>query len=154
MPSKLKISAKQANNVASKEVQQVKERYLSSFSFIIFDISAPNHGVHLDHKILVWRSIWLLLKNNILLNFVSLFVCLFFSFLPSSIANVRPVIGHCSYANTFNPLTVKNYQHLISLYNIPPESNINVHQSLFFVESKLFKWSSFTGMSFRGKMIY
>ena len=62
VPKKLKKSAKQTDNVASKEVQQVKERYLSSFSFIIFDISAPNHGVHLDHKILVWRSIWLLLK--------------------------------------------------------------------------------------------
>ena len=98
VPSKLKKSAKQTDNVASKEVQQVKERYLSSFSFIIFDISVPNHGVHLEHKILLWRSIWLLLP---------------------------------SYANTFNPLTVKNYQHLISLYNIPPESNINVHQSLF-----------------------
>ena len=134
MPRKLKKSAKQTDNVASKEVQQVKERYLSSFSFIIFDISAPNHGVHLDHKILVWRSIWLLLKNNILLNFVSLFVCLFFSFLPSSIANVRPVIGHCSYANTFNPSTAKNYQYLISLHNIPPESNINVHQSLFLLK--------------------
>ena len=79
-------------------------------------------------------SIWLLLKNNILLNFVSLFVCLFFSFLPSSIANVRPVIGHCSYANTFNPSTAKNYQYLISLHNIPPESNINVHQSLFLLK--------------------
>ena len=62
VPSKLKKSAKQTDNVASKEVQQVKERYLSSFSFIIFDISVPNHGVHLEHKILVWRSIWLLLK--------------------------------------------------------------------------------------------
>ena len=63
VPSELKMSAKQANNVASKEVQQVKERYLSSFSFIIFDISAPNHGVHLEHKILLWRSIWLLLPS-------------------------------------------------------------------------------------------
>ena len=80
VPSKLKKSAKQTDNVASKEVQQVKERYLSSFSFIIFDISVPNHGVHVEHKILLWRSIWLLL--------------------PSSIANVRFVIGHCSYANT------------------------------------------------------
>ena len=59
---KLKKSAKQTNNVASKEIQQVKERYLSSFSFIIFDISVPNHGVHLEHKILLWRIIWLLLK--------------------------------------------------------------------------------------------
>ena len=62
VPSKLKKSTKQTDNVASKEVQKVRERYLSSFSFIIFDISAPNHGVHLDHKILVWRSIWLLIK--------------------------------------------------------------------------------------------
>ena len=61
---KLKKSAKQTENihVASKEVQHVKERYHSSFSFIIFDISAPNHGVHLEHKILLWRSIWLLLN--------------------------------------------------------------------------------------------
>ena len=57
---KLKKSAKQTNNVASKEVQQVKERYLSSFSFIIFDISVPNHGVHFEHNILLWRIIWLL----------------------------------------------------------------------------------------------
>ena len=50
---KLKKSAKQTENVhvASKEVQHVKKRYLSSFSFIIFDISAPNHGVHLEHTI-------------------------------------------------------------------------------------------------------
>ena len=35
--------------------------------------------------------------------FVYLFVCLFvFSSLPSSIENVRSVIGHCSYADTFN----------------------------------------------------
>ena len=62
VPSKLKKSAKQTDNVASKEVQQVKERYHPSFSFIIFDISVPNHGVHLEHKILLWRIIWLLLK--------------------------------------------------------------------------------------------
>ena len=61
-PSKLKKSAKWTDNVASKEVQHVKERYHPSFSFVIFDISVPNHGVHLEHKILVWRSIWLLLK--------------------------------------------------------------------------------------------
>ena len=59
---KLKKTAKQTKNVASKEIQQVNERYLSSFSFIIFDISVPNHGVHLEHKILLWRIIWLLLK--------------------------------------------------------------------------------------------
>ena len=53
VPRKLKKSAKQTDIVASKEVQQGKERYHPSFSFIIFDISAPNHGVHLDHKILV-----------------------------------------------------------------------------------------------------
>ena len=53
VPRKLKKSAKQSDNVASKEVQQGKERYHPSFSFIIFDISAPNHGVHLQHKILV-----------------------------------------------------------------------------------------------------
>ena len=62
MPKKLKKSAKQTDNVASKEVQQAKKRYLSSFSFIIFDISVLDHGVHLDHKIFLWRSIWLLLK--------------------------------------------------------------------------------------------
>ena len=62
VPRKLKKSAKQTDIVTSKEVQHVKERYLSSFSFIIFDISAPNHGVHLEHKILLWRSIWLLIK--------------------------------------------------------------------------------------------
>ena len=62
VPSKLKKSAKQTDNVASKEVQQVKERYHPSFSFIIFDISVPNHSVHLEHKILLWRIIWLLLK--------------------------------------------------------------------------------------------
>ena len=61
VPSKLKKSAKQTDNVASKEVQQVKERYHPSFSFIIVDISVPNHGV-LEHKILLWRIIWLLLK--------------------------------------------------------------------------------------------
>ena len=152
MPSKLKKSAKQTDNVASKEVQQVKERYLSSFSFIIFDISAPNHGVHLEHKILLWRSIWLLIKISCQILFLCLFVCFFL--LPSNIGNVRSVIGHCSYANTFNPLTAKNYKHLISLYNIPPESNINVRWLLFFFESKVFKWSSFTGVSFQGKMIY
>ena len=61
---KLKKSAKQTENVhvASKEVQHVKKRYHPSFSFIIFDISAPNHGVHLEHKILLWRRIWLLLN--------------------------------------------------------------------------------------------
>ena len=55
VPSKLKKSAKQTDNVASKEVQQVKERYHPSFSFIIhvFDISVPNHGVCLGHKILL-----------------------------------------------------------------------------------------------------
>ena len=62
VPSKLKKSAKQTDNVASKEVQHVKERYHPSFSFIIFDISVPNHGVHLEHKILLWRSICLLIK--------------------------------------------------------------------------------------------
>ena len=132
VPRKLKKSAKQSDNVASKEVQQVKERYLSSFSFIIFDISVPNHGVHLEHKILLLRSIWLLIKISSQILFLCLFVCLFF---PSSIKHWESVIGHCSYANTFNPLTAKNYQHLISLYNIPPESNINVHRLLFFVES-------------------
>ena len=60
--SKLKESVKQTDKVASQEVQQVKERYHPSFSFIIFDISVPNHGVHLEHKILLWRSIWLLIK--------------------------------------------------------------------------------------------
>ena len=35
VPSKLKKSAKQTENVASKGVQQVKERYHPSFSFII-----------------------------------------------------------------------------------------------------------------------
>ena len=62
VPSKLKESAKQTDKVASQEVQQVKERYHPSFSFIIFDISVPNHGIHLEHKILLWRMIWLLLK--------------------------------------------------------------------------------------------
>ena len=62
VPSKLKKSAKWTDNVASKEVQHVKERYHPSFSFIIFDISVPNHGVHLKHKIFLWRIIWLLLK--------------------------------------------------------------------------------------------
>ena len=56
VPSKLKKSAKQTDNVASKEVQQVKERYHPSFSFIIFDISVPNHGVCLGHKILLKLS--------------------------------------------------------------------------------------------------
>ena len=46
VPSKLKKFAKQTENV-----QQVKERYPPSFSFIIFHISAPNYGVHLEHKI-------------------------------------------------------------------------------------------------------
>ena len=56
-----------------------------------------------------------------------LFVCLFvFSSLPLSIENVRSVIGHCSYADTFNPLTPKSDQHLISPYNVIPESNIKV----------------------------
>ena len=59
---KLKKSTKQTENVASKEVQQVKERYRPSFSFMIFYISVPNHGVHLEHKILLWRIFWLLLK--------------------------------------------------------------------------------------------
>ena len=59
---KLKKSAKQTENIASKEVQQVEERYHSSFSFTIFDISVPNHGVHLEYKILLWRIFWLLLK--------------------------------------------------------------------------------------------
>ena len=62
VPSKLKKSAKQTENVTSKGVQQVEERYLPSFSFIIFHILAPNHGVHLEHKILLWKIIWLLLK--------------------------------------------------------------------------------------------
>ena len=31
-----------STDIASKEVQYVKERYHPSFSFIIFDISAPN----------------------------------------------------------------------------------------------------------------
>ena len=62
VPSKLKKSAKQTDNVTSKEVQHVKERYHPSFSFVIYDISVPNHGVHLEHKILLWRIIWLLLK--------------------------------------------------------------------------------------------
>ena len=62
VPSKLKKSAKQTDNVVSKEVQHVKERYHPSFSFIIFDISVPNHGVHLKHKIFLQRIIWLLLK--------------------------------------------------------------------------------------------
>ena len=61
-PSKLKKSEKWTDNVASKEVQHVKERYHPLFSFIIFHISVPNHGVHLEHKILLWRIIWLLLK--------------------------------------------------------------------------------------------
>ena len=56
VPSKLKKSAKQTDNVASKEVQQVKETYHPSFSFIIFDISVPNHGVCLGHKILLKLS--------------------------------------------------------------------------------------------------
>ena len=64
VPSKLKKSAKQTDNVASKEVQHVKERYHPSFSFIIYDISIPNHGVHLEYKILLWRIIWLLLKSS------------------------------------------------------------------------------------------
>ena len=59
VPSNLKKSAKQTENVhvASKEVQHVKKRYHPSFSFIIFDISVPNYGVHIEHKILLWRSI-------------------------------------------------------------------------------------------------
>ena len=62
VPSKLKKSAKQTENIASKGVQQVQERYHPSFSFTIFHISAPNHGVHLEQKILLWKIIWLLLK--------------------------------------------------------------------------------------------
>ena len=56
-------------------------------------------------------------------------VCLFvFSSLPSDIENVWSVIGHCSYADTFtcNLLTPNSDQHLISPYNIIPESNIKV----------------------------
>ena len=72
-----------------------------------------------------------LASKNIQLNFVCLFVCLsvclfVFSSLPSSIKNVRSVIGHCSYADTFNLLTPKSDQHLISPYNIILESNIKV----------------------------
>ena len=62
VPRKLKKSTKQTENVASKEVQQVKERCHLSFSFMIFYISVPNHGVHLEHKMLLWRIFWLLLK--------------------------------------------------------------------------------------------
>ena len=57
-------------------------------------------------------------------NVVCLFVCL--SSLPLSIENVRSVIGNCPYADTFNPLTPNTDQHLISPYNIIPESNIKV----------------------------
>ena len=64
-----------------------------------------------------------------------MFVCLFvFSFLLSGVESVRPVIGHCSFANTFNPLTAKSDQHLISFYNIPPGSNIDMHLSLFLLK--------------------
>ena len=63
------------------------------------------------------------------LNVICLFVCLFdLSSLPSGIENVRSVIGHCSYADTFNLLTPKSDQHLISPYNIILESNIKVRR--------------------------
>ena len=39
------VSTDEEEVVASKEVQQIKERYHPPFSFIIFDISVPNHGV-------------------------------------------------------------------------------------------------------------
>ena len=43
------------------------------------------------------------------MNVVCLFVCL--SSLPLSLENVRSVIGHSSYADTFNPLTPNSDQH-------------------------------------------
>ena len=50
------VSTDEEEVVASKEVQQIKEKYHPSFSFIIFDISVPNHGVCLGHKILLKLS--------------------------------------------------------------------------------------------------
>ena len=84
VPRKLKKSAKQTDNIASKEVQHVKEKYHPSLSFIIFDISAPKHGVHLEHKIYIALEKHLASPKHVQLNFVCLFVCLFvFSSLPS-----------------------------------------------------------------------
>ena len=79
VPWKLKNVCQHTESVASKEVQQVKERYHPSFSFVVYDISVPNHGVHLEHKILLWK--WLLKYPAKF----CLFVGLFFAFFLSSI---------------------------------------------------------------------